>query len=118
MNHKSDVKNNSYSEDLGIISTCNIKRNKFPLIITVTFFLVLSFVSLTYHNVWHEGDGIVFLNFGQQILDGNGENVRIADAQPGGSVFYAFINSFIHDGFFTTKIISLFTTFCCIKRLL
>ncbi|SVE35809.1 uncharacterized protein METZ01_LOCUS488663, partial [marine metagenome] len=64
MNHKSDVKNNSYSEDLGIISTCNIKRNKFPLIITVTFFLVLSFVSLTYHNVWHESDGIIFLNWG------------------------------------------------------
>ncbi len=107
MNHKSDVKNNSYSEDLGIISTCNIKRNKFPLIITVTFFLVLSFVSLTYHNVWHESDGIIFLNWGEQILEGGGENVRVTDAQPGGSVFYAFINSFIQDGFFTTKIISL-----------
>jgi len=107
MNHKSDVKNNSYSEDLGIISTCNIKRNKFPLIITVTFFLVLSFVSLTYHNVWHESDGIIFLNWGEQILEGSGENVRVTDAQPGGSVFYAFINSFIQDGFFTTKIISL-----------
>ena len=107
MNHKSDIKNNSDFEHLGILSTCNIKRNKFPLIITVAFFLVFSFVSLTYHNVWHEGDGIVFLNFGQQILDGGGENVRITDAQPGGSVFYAFINSFIHDGFFTTKIISL-----------
>ena len=107
MNHKSDVKNNSYSEDLGIISTCNIKRNKFPLIITVTFFLVLSFVSLTYHNVWHESDGIIFLNLGEQILAGGGENVRVTDAQPGGSVFYAFIYSFIQDGFFTTKIISL-----------
>jgi len=107
MNHKSDVKNNSDSEDLGIISTCNIKRNKFPLIITVTFFLVLSFVSLTYHNVWHESDGIIFLNWGEQILAGGGENIRITDAHPGGSVFYAFINSFIQDGFFTTKIISL-----------
>jgi len=107
MSHKSNVKNSSYFEHLGILSTSNIKRNKFPLIITVTFFLALSFVSLTYHNVWHEADGISFLNFGQQILDGDGENVRITDAQPGGSVFYAFINSFIQDGFFTTKIISL-----------
>ena len=107
MNHKSNVKNSSDFEHLGILSTSNIKRNKFPLIITITFFLALSFVSLTYHNVWHEADGISFLNFGQQILDGDGENVRITDAQPGGSVFYAFINSFIHDGFFTTKIISL-----------
>ena len=107
MNHKSDVKNNSDFEHLGILSTCNIKRNKFPLIITITFFLALSFVSLTYHNIWHEADGIFFLNFGQQILDGSGENVRITDAHPGGSVFYAFINSFIQDGFFTTKIISL-----------
>ena len=107
MDHKSDVKNNSYSEDLGIISTCNIKRNKFPLIITVTFFLVLSFVSLTYHNVWHESDGIIFLNWGEQILAGGGENIRITDAHTGGSGFYAFINSFIQDGFFTTKIISL-----------
>ena len=101
MSHKSDVKNNSDFKHLGILSTCNIKRNKFPLIITITFFLALSFVSLTYHNVWHEADGISFLNFGQQILDGDGENVRITDAQPGGAVFYAFIISFIHDGFFT-----------------
>ena len=107
MNHKSDVKNNSDFEHLGILSTCNIKRNKFPLIITITFFLALSFVSLTYHNVWHESDGIVFLNWGEQILAGGGENIRITDAHPGGSVFYAFINSFIQDGFFTTKIISL-----------
>ena len=107
MSHKSDVKNNSDFEHVGILSTCNIKRNKFPLIITVTFFLILSFVSLTYHTIWHEVDGIHFLNFGQQILDGDGENVRITDAQPGGAIFYAFINSFIQDGFFTTKIISL-----------
>ena len=107
MKHKSDIKDNSDFESLGILSTCSIKRNKFPLIITVTFFLALSFVSLTYHNVWFEVDGITFLNFGQQILDGNGENVRISDAQAGGPVLYAFINSFIQDGFFTTKIISL-----------
>jgi hypothetical protein len=107
MNHKSDVKNNSDFEHLGILSTCNIKRNKFPLIITITFFLALSFVSLTYHNVWHESDGIIFLNWGEQILAGGGENIRITDAHPGGSVFYALINSFIQDGFFTTKIISL-----------
>ena len=54
MTHKSDVKNNSDFESLGILSICNIKRNKFPLIITVTFFLILSFVSFTYHNVWYE----------------------------------------------------------------
>ena len=67
----------------------------------------MSFVSLTYHTIWHESDGIVFLNVGQQILDGNGENATTTDAQPGGSVFYAFLNSFIQDGFFTIKIISL-----------
>ena len=92
MNHKSNVKNSSDFEHLGILSTSNIKRNKFPLIITITFFLALSFVSLTYHNVWHESDGIIFLNWGEQILAGGGENIRITDAHPGGSVFYAFIN--------------------------
>ena len=107
MTHKSDIKNNSDFESLGILSICNIKRNKFPLIITVTFFLILSFVSFTYHNVWYEADGIFYLNWGQQILDGNGENVRIAHGQSGGPVLYAFINSFIQDGFFTMKIISL-----------
>ena len=86
MNHKSNVKNSSDFEHLGILSTSNIKRNKFPLIITITFFLALSFVSLTYHNVWHEADGISFLNFGQQILDGDGENVKITDANHFSSV--------------------------------
>ena len=107
MTHKSDIKNNSDFESLGILSICNIKRNKFPLIITVTFFLILSFVSFTYHNVWYEADGIYYLNWGQQILDGNGENVRIPHGQSGGPVLYAFISSFTQDGFFTMKIISL-----------
>lgn len=107
MSHKSEVKNNPDSEPFGVFSSRNIKNNKFPILITIFFFLALSFVSLTYHTVWHESDGIVFLNVGQQILDGNGENATTTDAQPGGSVFYAFLNSFIQDGFFTTKIISL-----------
>ena len=107
MSHKSEVKNNPDSEPFGVFSSRNIKNNKFPILITIFFFLALSFVSLTYHTIWHESDGIVFLNVGQQILDGNGENATTTDAQPGGSVFYAFLNSFIQDGFFTTKIISL-----------
>ena len=105
MSHKSEVKNNPDSESFGAFSIRNLKNNKFPIIITIFFFLALCFVSLTYHTVWHESDGIVFLNVGQQILDG--ENAITTDAQPGGSVFYAFLNSFIQDGFFTTKIISL-----------
>lgn len=107
MSHKSEVENNPDSESFRVFSKNNIKKNKFPIIITIFFFLTLCFVSLTYHTVWHESDGIVFLNVGQQILDGNGENATTTDAQPGGSVFYAFLNTFIQDGFFTTKIISL-----------
>jgi len=107
MSHKSEVKNNPDSESFRVFSKNNIKKNKFPIIITIFFFLTLCFVSLTYHTIWHESDGIVFLNVGQQILDGNGENATTTDAQPGGSVFYAFLNTFIQDGFFTTKIISL-----------
>ena len=59
MNHKSYIKNNSDFEHFGILSTCNIKRNKFPLIITVAFFLVFSLSNLVGVHAYYDGE---FLN--------------------------------------------------------
>ena len=68
---------------------------KFSLILTLTFFLITSYVAFFQHNSWIvDQDGILYLHAGEEILQGNGKNVKLFDAPLGGSIFFAFINSF------------------------
>jgi 4-amino-4-deoxy-L-arabinose transferase-like glycosyltransferase len=84
-----------------------VSTNKYPLLITLGFFLVFAYVAFFNHNYWSEVDGIYYFQSGEQILDGDGYNVNTADAPVGGPILYAQLNSFFNDGFFTMKIISL-----------
>ena len=84
-----------------------ISSNKYPLIITLGFFLVFSYITFFHHNYWSEIDGIFYLKIGEQILSGGGHNVQVIDAPIGGSVLYASIDSFVDDGFLVMKIIAL-----------
>ena len=60
---------------LNFFLTNHIGSNKFPVIITVSFFIVLLYVAFTYQNYWTEYDGIYFLGVGKEILAGKGSNV-------------------------------------------
>ena len=57
---------------LNLFLTNHIESNKFPIIITVSFFMILLYVAFTYHNYWTEYDGIYFLGVGKEVLAGNG----------------------------------------------
>jgi len=70
------------------------------------FFVIFSYIAFFHHNFWFENDGIYFLEVGKEILNGNGWNVKLFDAPPGGPVFFAILDSFFDDGFFTLKIVS------------
>lgn len=85
-----------------------ISSNKYPLMITLGFFLIFSYITFFHHNYWwSDVDGVFYLLTGDQILDGDGHNVHIIDAPVGGSVLYASIGSLLDDGFLAMKIISL-----------
>ena len=84
-----------------------IKVNKFPLLVTLGFFLSMYYVSSVHSLYWTHPDGVFYLRVGEQIIAGNGTNVSLIGATPGGPVLFAYLNSFIHDGLFTEKIISL-----------
>ena len=83
------------------------KSKKIPIFVTLAYFLVFSYVSFFHHDYWFEADGILFLNWGQQILSGNGENVMITNANIGGPVLYAYLTSVFHDAFLVMKSISI-----------
>lgn len=83
------------------------KSNKYPLIVTLGFFLIMSYVTFFHHHYWWENDGIFYFDVGKQILNGDGWNVKILDAPLGGPVLFATLDSVFHDGFVTVKIISL-----------
>jgi len=82
------------------------ESKKYPIIITIGFFLTFSYIAFFQHTFWFENDGIYFLKVGEEFLNGNGWNVKLFDAPPGGPIFFASINSLFDDGFFTLKIIS------------
>ena len=80
---------------------------KFPLLITFCFLIIVSYVAFFHHNFWIvDSDGIIYLTAGEQILNGDGKNVLLLNAPIGGPVFYAGINSVFNDGFFTMKLVS------------
>ena len=83
------------------------ESKKIPIFVTLAYFLVFSYVSFFHHDYWFEADGIFFLNWGQQILSGNGENVIIPNANVGGPVLYAYLTSVFHDAFLVMKSISI-----------
>ena len=49
-----------------------VSTNKYPLLITLGFFLVFAYVAFFNHNYWSEVDGIYYFHAGEQILDGDG----------------------------------------------
>ena len=82
---------------------------KYPVLITVGFFLVTTSVSFFYHDFWtiFDQDGLIYLSGGQQIIAGVGENVSFPNAGPGGPVLFAVLEYVLTDGLFATKIVSI-----------
>ena len=90
----------------------NIKKifssNKYPLIITIGFFLIFAYITFFHHNYWwSDVDGVFYLQKGEQILNGDGFNVHVNDAPAGGAVLYSLVGSFLDDGFLAMKLIAL-----------
>ena len=88
-----------------------IVNQKFPLLITFCFLIIVSYVAFFHHNFWIvDHDGIIYLTAGEQILNGDGKNVLLVNAPVGGPIMYAGINSFFNDGFFTMKLVSVLSS--------
>ena len=88
-----------------------IVNQKYPLLITFCFLIIVSYVAFFHHNFWIiDSDGIIYLTAGEQILNGDGKNVHLVNAPIGGPIMYAGINSFFNDGFFTMKLVSVLSS--------
>ena len=84
-----------------------ILKNKYPILVTIAFFLITSYVAAFHHNYWViDHDGQNYLYAGQEILAGNGSNVKLHNAPIGGPVIYAFLNQFFDNGFGVMKSIA------------
>ena len=82
-------------------------ENKFPILITIGFFLTMFYVAFYHHPIWTEIDGIYYLNFGKAILDGNGKDVTITNGQVGAPILFAYLDSVFHDAFSIQKTIAI-----------
>lgn len=85
-----------------------IRNNKYPLIVTLGFFLMTSYITFFHHDYWFEYDGIYYLHQGEEALKGNGENGRLIGSTIVGPIIYAVTNYIIKDGFLTLKLFALF----------
>ena len=56
----------------------SISEKKIPILITIAFFLITSYVAGFHHDYWViDHDGQIYLHAGEQILAGNGKNVKL-----------------------------------------
>ena len=81
-------------------------ENKFPIFVTVGFFLIMSYIAFFHHLIWTETDGLYYLNFGKAILEGNGKDVIIVNGQIGAPILFASLDSLFHDAFSIQKTIA------------
>ena len=60
---------------------------KYPILITIGFFLVTTYVSFFHHDFWtiFDQDGLIYLSGGQQIIAGVGENVSFPKCRTSGT---------------------------------
>jgi len=85
----------------------SILEQKIPILITIAFFLITSYVAAFHNNYWIvDHDGTITLHIGEEILAGNGKNILLFNAPVGGPVIYASLNSFFDDGFNLLKSIA------------
>ena len=74
-----------------------IKSNKYPLLITLIFFLCVFYVSFFIDNPATSGDALFYFFAGKQILDGEGDNVKIVNAPVGGPIIFAALDNNLGD---------------------
>ena len=86
-----------------------LKSDKYPLFIMLGFFLITSYVIFFHHPYWFEFDGNLIFHVGKQILSGDGGNVKLVDVPIGGPIIYATLDSLFNNGFFTMKVITIFS---------
>lgn len=85
----------------------SVKSQKLPIIITLAFFLIATYIAFMHHNYWtFDIDGKYYIEKGKEILRGHGENVLIPNAGVGGPIIYAVLDEFVNDGFNLLKIIA------------
>jgi hypothetical protein len=82
-------------------------KKKFAYLITIAFFVVFFIVAFHFHPYWAEGDGLFYFQSGEEVLNGNGKNIFLADAPVNGPVFYVLVNNIFNDAFITLKTLAL-----------
>ena len=92
-----------------VSSSESFDKKKYPVLITIVFFLITAYISFFHHGFWtiFDQDGLFYLSAGRQIIVGVGENVSLLNAGPAGPVLFASLESVLKDGLFSIKIISL-----------
>ena len=84
-----------------------ITSQKYPLLITLSFFIIISCIAFSQNNFLKDGDFILFTLKGEQILFGDREGVKLMTAPAIGPVIYAIVNLLVDDIFITGKIVAL-----------
>jgi 4-amino-4-deoxy-L-arabinose transferase-like glycosyltransferase len=85
----------------------NFDSIKYPLLITLVFSLVMGYLVFFQNDYLKDGDFFHYFLYGEQILNGDGKNVSLFNAGPGGPILYASLNKVFGDAFLTSKVITL-----------
>ena len=105
------MSNASNSNDIQTYGKLNpkkfLKTNKLPILVTVIFFLLTSYVSFFIDDPARGSDAMFYFFAGEQILFGDNENVRVPNAPIGGPVLFSSLNTVFNDPYLTIKIISI-----------
>ena len=89
------------------VFTNKLATQKYPLLITLSFFIIIFSIAFSQNNFMKDGDFFAFAIQGEQILFGDKEGVKFMTGPPTGAAMYALFNLLFDDFFTTGKIVAL-----------
>lgn len=103
--------------------TKKISPKKLSVIITIVYFIIFSYIAFYHHPFWFEPEGIMYLNWGNDLIFGNASDVYIPDSPVGWPIIHSILSYYLGDAFVIGKMVALlsatgiiFTSFYVIRN--
>lgn len=87
--------------------TEKITPKKISGIITIVYFIIFSYIAFFHHPFWFEPEGVMYLNWGNDLIFGNASEVYIPDSPVGWPIIHSVLSDYFGDAFAIGKIVAL-----------
>ena len=84
-----------------------ISVKKISIFITIAYFIIFSYIAFFHHPFWFEPEGVMYLNWGNDLVFGDASEVYIPDSPVGWPIIHSVLSDYFGDAFVIGKTVAL-----------